>query len=144
MTCVSELGEEKDLGLLVDNKLNMSQKCALATEKMNSILSCVRSLLTVGQGRWSFPSAGHFLRPCPVSSPGLPSRRKTWTYWWYLSRRPLRWCGAWRTSPMREFRTVQPGQEEAWGISSLSINTWKEAAERSEPDSVQWCPLLGQ
>lgn len=80
MTCVSELGEEKDLGLLVDNKLNMSQKCALATEKINSILSCVRSLLTVGQGRWSFPSAGHFLRPCPVSSPGLPSRRKTWTY----------------------------------------------------------------
>lgn len=43
-TTQEESSSEKDLGVLVDTKLTMSQESPLAAEKTNGILKCTRSI----------------------------------------------------------------------------------------------------
>ena len=46
-TWLSKTTREKDLGIVVNHKLNMSQQCNVATKKANAILGCInRSIVS--------------------------------------------------------------------------------------------------
>ena len=45
-TWLSNTTKEKDLGIVVDHKLNMSQQCDAAAKKGNDILGCINKSIT--------------------------------------------------------------------------------------------------
>ncbi|GAB0203962.1 hypothetical protein GRJ2_002861800 [Grus japonensis] len=56
---------EKDLGVLVGNKLSMSQQCTLVARRANGILGCIQKSVAwpAGRGRLSSPLYSALVRP---------------------------------------------------------------------------------
>jgi len=70
---IENIPKEKDLGVLVDEKLNMNHQCALAAQKANCILDCIKSSMASRAREEILPFY------CALVRPHLESCIKLWS-----------------------------------------------------------------
>lgn len=90
---------EKDSGVLVDKKLNMSWHYALVAQRVNHILGTTKAPWAAGQWRWLTPSTlplWDLTLKTAVRS-GVFNTRKRWNK---PRGKPVNWSQSWSSPPM--------------------------------------------
>ena len=134
--------EEKNLAVLVDQKLNMTQQCALTAQKASHILGCIKRSVASRAREGFCPSAllcSALLCSdptwSPASSSGGPSTGETWSCW--SGSRGGHKNDARAGAPLlggkaERVGTVQPGEEKAPGRLYSSLPVPEESLQESQ------------
>ena len=104
---------ERDLGVLRNEKLDMSHQCALMAQKANCVLGCIKRSVASRAREGILPISSVLVRPHLASCIQLwsPQHRKDTDLLEWVQRRPQRWSECCSTSPMRK-------GWESWGCSA--------------------------
>ncbi|GAB0193755.1 cAMP-dependent protein kinase inhibitor alpha [Grus japonensis] len=94
---------EKDLGVLVGEKLNMTQQCVLAAQKANRVPGCITSRVTSRSREVILPLCSALVRPHLEYCIQLwgPQYKKDMDLLERVQRRTRRCSEGWSTSPMK-------------------------------------------
>ncbi|GAB0187005.1 hypothetical protein GRJ2_001165800 [Grus japonensis] len=93
--------EEKDLGVLMDEKLNMIWQCVLAAQKANHVLGCIKRRVTSRLREVILPPYSAIVKPHLEYYSGFPNIRRTWICWSESRGGSQIRSKGWSTSPMK-------------------------------------------